>query len=201
MPRDRHRVCLQDGLKLDLNRLLRRGFVQRGRYSGPTDIRWTHSYWGEIASGTISADLSGRQGWMQIRIGTLNQHVTLSAERRHFGGVQWYFVCPVQNRLASVLWKPSGATKFCSRQTWRRQVAYQSQFSDATGRAHLGKARIKSRLIGELDPEEWDLPPKPKWMRWSTYERLERRFDRYEAILDGGCAALIEKLLSKKAIQ
>src|SRR6267142_1338299 len=25
-------------------------------------------------------------------------------------------------------------------------------------------------LVGaELDPDEWDFPPKPKWMRWATY--------------------------------
>ena len=28
-------------------------------------------------------------------------------------------------------------------------------------RAHLGKARIKARLIANLDPDEWDVPPKP----------------------------------------
>jgi hypothetical protein len=66
----------------------------------------------------------------------------------------------------------------CSRQTWGRQVAYQSQFNDATNRAHAGKARIKSRLIADLDPDERDLPPKPKWMRWKTYEGYTDRFDR-----------------------
>lgn len=30
VPRLRERVCLQDGLKLDLNRLARKGFVRRG---------------------------------------------------------------------------------------------------------------------------------------------------------------------------
>ena len=30
MPRPRHRVCLQDGLKLDLNQLARRGFIKFG---------------------------------------------------------------------------------------------------------------------------------------------------------------------------
>jgi hypothetical protein len=30
--------------------------------------------------------------------------------RWHFGGRQWYFMCPVRNRPASVLWKPSGDT-------------------------------------------------------------------------------------------
>jgi hypothetical protein len=94
--------------------------------------------------------------------------------------------------------KPPGAWRFCSRQTWGRQVAYHSQFQDATNRAHLGKSRIKNRLIGELDPDEWDLPPKPKWMRWETYNRYEAKFDRYEAVLDHGCAALAAKLTGLK---
>ena len=53
MPRSRSRVCLQDGLKLDLNSLARKGFVQRGCYSGVRGIRWTHSY---LGGSRISAD-------------------------------------------------------------------------------------------------------------------------------------------------
>jgi hypothetical protein len=94
----------------------------------------------------------------------------------------------------SVLWKPNGASQFRSRQAWGRQVAYQSQFNDATNRAHGGQAKIKSRLIADLDPNEWDLPPKPKWMRWKTYNRHVDRFERYEAELDYGCVSLAAKL-------
>jgi hypothetical protein len=192
MPRPRQRVCLQDGLKLDLNRLARQGFVRPGFNIGLRGIRWTHSYWGEIASGTISADMSCRDGgWLRIQLGSLDQNVALVPRPRHFGGSQWYFLCPVKSRLISVLWKPDGATRFCSRQTWGLQVAYRSQFNDATDRAHAGKERIKSRLIGNLDPDEWDLPPKPKWMRWSTYNRYVERYDHYEEVLDYGCAALV----------
>ena len=61
----------------------------------------------------------------------------------------------------------------------------------------MSKARIKSRLIAGLDPDEWNLPPKPKWMRWATYDRQAEQFDRYEAILDYGCAALAAKFLGK----
>jgi hypothetical protein len=82
-------------------------------------------------------------------------------------------------------------------QTWRRQVAYQSQFNDATNRAHAGKARIKARLIADLDPDEWDLPPKPKWMRCATYNRYEARYDHYEDVLDYGCVSLVAKLMAK----
>ena len=199
MGKDRVRVCLQDGLKLDLNRLAKKGFVRRDANIGHRGIKWTHSYWGDIASGLISADLTGHvEGWFRIQVGNnLDQRIRLVAKGRHFGGRQWYFICPVTNRRASVLWKPSGATRFCSRQTWGRQVAYQSQFLDPTNRAHAGKARIKGRLIADLDPDEWDFPPKPKWMRWNTYNRYETRFDQYDEELDYGCAALLAKLLTK----
>lgn len=195
MPRSRERVCLQDGLKLDLNRLARRGFIKFGSNIGSRGITWTHSYWGEIASGIITADMSGQsEGWLRIQLGSLDQWISLVPRPRHFGGRQWYFICPVKNRRASALWKPNGATRFCSRQTWGRQVAYQSQFNDVTNRAHAGKARIKSRLIADLDPDEWDFPPKPKWMRWETYKRYEARYDHYEEILDYECIALVAKL-------
>jgi hypothetical protein len=198
MGKSRQRVCLQDGLKLDLNRLARNGFVRRGANIGIRGIQWTHSYWGEIASGSISADMSGRdEGWFRIQLGSLDHWITLVPQNRHFGGRQWYFMCPIRNLPVSVLWKPSGATRFCSRQTWGRQVAYQSQFNDATNRAHGGQAKIKSRLIANLDPDEWDLPPKPKWMRWATYNKYSERYDHYEDILDYGCVALAAKFLGK----
>jgi hypothetical protein len=39
-------------------------------------------------------------------------------------------------------------------------------------------------LIADLDPDEWDLPPKPKWMRWRTYDRYVQKFDAYEEAVD-----------------
>jgi hypothetical protein len=199
MPRPRVRACLQDGLKLDLNRLSRKGFIRPGARSGPTGIRWYSTYWDkEIASGLITANMSGTQeGWLRLQLGDFDEWIILLARPRHFGGRQWYFMCPAMNRPVSVLWRPPGAQRFRSRQAWGRQVAYASQFSDPDNRAHLGKARIKARLIADLDPDDWDLPPKPKWMRWSTYNRHVERYDNYEAILDYGCAALAAKLLGK----
>ena len=49
----------------------------------------------------------------------------------------------------------------------------------------------------DLDPDEWDLPPKPKWMRWRTYDRYAQRYDAYEAMLDRGCFASLARLLHK----
>ena len=131
MPRPRQRVCLQDGLKLDLNRLIRQGTVRPGTRTGPYLFRWTNNYTGEVvASGEITSDLCSREeGWFRFEADDLDQRIILVARPRHFGGAQWYFVCPVMNRRASVLWMPPGAERFCSRQTWgRRVVAYRSQF-------------------------------------------------------------------------
>jgi hypothetical protein len=114
--------------------------------------------------------------------------------------MQWYFICPDMNRRASILWMPQGASTFTCRQRWGRRVAYASQFLDRDNRAHRGKARINARLcrIGGFDPDKWDFPPKPKGMRWRTYQRLEEQSKRYKAILDEGIEELAARLLGRK---
>ena len=199
MGRDRQRVCLQDGLRLDLNGLIRRGFITPGAKTGPVGISWTHSYWGDLGQGMIWGDLRGdAEGWFRISLGKLDQWVILLPRKRRFGGFQWYFICPVMSRRSSVLWKPPGATRFCSRQAWGRRVAYSSQFMTSTDRAWLGKVKIKSRLIADLNPDEWDLPPKPKRMRWRTYQRYVEKYDGYEELLDRGSAMAAARLTGLK---
>jgi hypothetical protein len=200
VPRPRQRACLEAGLKLDLNWLIRQRIVIPGfRFERARTISWTNSYDGEqIAIGEITFNLEETdRGWLCVRIGSLDQKVLLVARPRHFGGRQWYFVCPYMNRRVSVLWMPPGGMCFASRQRWGRQVGYASQFLDRDGRAHRGMAKINSRLcaIGGFDPDEWDLPPKPKWMRWSTYNRAQDKFERYEQLLDVGLAWRAAKLV------
>lgn len=198
MPRPCQRATLEAGLKLDLNNLARRGFIQPGARTGPIGIRWYDSYWERTkAEGLITADMSGDyEGWFNIRIGDRHHNIILVPRKRHFGGHQWYFMCPYMNRRTSVLWMPPGARVFACRQEWGRQVAYQSQFFDRDNRAHLGESKIRARLcrIGGFDPDDWDLPPKPKWMRWKTYNRMVARFDRYENHLNEGICELAAKL-------
>ncbi len=200
MPRPRQRACLQSGLRLNLNRLIRGGIVEPGAYS-EREVSWTNSYAGKIASGFITADMSRPdEGWFRIQIGQLDQRIDLVSQPRHFGGRQWYFICPSMNRRVSVLWKPPGTHEVACRQRWGRQVAYASQFLGRDDRAQRGKEKINSRLcsIGGFDPNEWDLPPKPKHMRWKTYNRVVEKFDHYEEILDLGTVDRLAKLLGRK---
>ena len=195
MPRPRQRACLQSGLKLNLNWLIRRRIVVPGlRLTQPRIVSWSNTYSGEqIATAAITSDLwNDDEGSLSINIGGGVQRICLIARPRHFGGRQWYFICPYMNRRASVLWLPPGARAFACRQEWGRQVAYASQFLDRDNRAHRGKAKINARLckLGGFDPDDWAFPPKPKWMRWRTYQRAEAKFDRYESMLDEGLVQL-----------
>lgn len=193
MSRPRRRVCLQEGLYLDLNDLARGGLIQRGMRTDPRKIRWTHPQEGEIASGFVGADMRGPlEWWLHVRIGKeYSQLIALVGQPRRFGGRQWYFVCPITKRSVSVVWKPDGAEQFCSRQAWGSQVAYLSQFGSLVDRAHLGKAKVKSQLLGNSSGDEWNLPPKPKLMRWDKYNRHVERYNSYQIVLDYlGCKAI-----------
>jgi hypothetical protein len=155
--RTRKRVCLEAGLKLDINRLLRSGVMP-------------HAMGGEKA------------GSLRVRYPDFEQEIQFVSRQRHFGGRQFYFQCPATGRLASVLWKPPGAARFACRQAWGGQVAYQSQFSEETARCHLAKEKIRQRLCG---PDWWDdMPPRPKRMRTATYTRWEARYELQEQKLD-----------------
>ena len=198
MPRYRQRVCLEAGLKFNLYKLMRQGCIVPGAWSS-FHMRWTDNYTGEeTASANFTCHMQAQhEGTLRIQMNDTEQTIFLVPKPRRFGGHQWYFICPVMNRCASVLWRPPGATRFCSRQAWGRRVAYASQFLDPDNRAHRGKAKIKARLIADLDPDEWELPPKPKWMRWRTYKRLEEKFDGYEEVLERGISQLMAKWLEK----
>jgi hypothetical protein len=207
MPRLRKRVCLEDGLKLDLNRLIRDGIVVSGAVTGPRTTFWQAAASRElVAVAVITADLTDL-ACPRIRIrmrGLEDQTIDLIAQRRHFGGLHWYFRCPVLGLRVSVLWKPPGATKFCSRQAWGKQVAYHTQFVGQARRAQIGKERTRSRLCDNPKHSfDWRVPPpKPKWMRWSTFERRLERYYRYEEVLlryrAAACAKLSAKLVAKR---
>lgn len=143
------------------------------------EVTRTATVWRRIPSGDIVAaaiieanmrpDSPAR---ITIEHGGREQCVRLRAAPRHFSGVQWYFLCPDTGRRVSVLWKPPGARYFASRQAFGRQVACGSQFQTPRDRALSAAQMIRHRLGGN----EWlsglnGFPPKPKGMRWRTFER------------------------------
>ena len=58
MPRPRQRACLESGLKLDLNKLMRQSVLKPGWRVGPYCLRWTNTYTGEeVATALISGNM------------------------------------------------------------------------------------------------------------------------------------------------
>ena len=162
MARWRQRVRLEDGIKLDINKL-----IGRGKKQPRSKMR------------------TSARGWMRVQSGSLDQTIELVSLARHYGGRQWYFTCPQTGRRASVLWKPPGAQFFASRQHWGPRVAYGCQFQSPYRRAWSGAEAILRRLVGR-NYSEWsgELPPKPKGMHWRTYEREIARIEAYEGACD-----------------
>jgi len=160
-------------------------------------IRWTYTYTGEEGtSGFLTASMENPSaGWIRIQLVNLDQTIYLQSRPRHFGGRQWYFICLGTNARVSVLWMPPGSPRFYSRHKWDGRVAYGSQFQTKFDRAVTAAQRIRTRLAGpEWAPLDGSDPPKPKWMRWRTYDRIMARADAYEAIADQRLWALVARL-------
>lgn len=186
MPLRRERARLDSGLKLDLNNLRRGGVVVPGESTIPKRISWEYTASGELMAWAIiysNTQCPEEGGSLSITLGQLKQEIRLQAVPRHFGGHQWYFVCPLTGRLSSVLWMPSFADQFASREAWGRRVAYSSQFATAHDRAIFSARHIHYQLgaKGRISMDA-PLPQKPKGMHWRTYDKLACRHNRYRNI-------------------
>lgn len=84
-------------------------------------------------------------------------------------GDQGRFLCPSCRRRVAVLYLPGmlAACRKCY------NICYSSQCEDFGSRAMRRMGQIEARLG---DPGYNDFPPKPKRMRWHTYERLWEKY-------------------------
>ena len=196
MARPRKRIELEDGFKLDLNKLRVQAISQGEptqqviccdpRYSG--DARRIGLLVWRFSSAT--------RGSMRLLLHSLDQSIDLVALPRHFGGVQWYFLCPMTGRRASVLWMPPGASCFASRQAWGREVAYASQFDNAHNFVRFrAPTTFAIGSVTRIIHRVFDFPPpsKPRWMHRYTYETLLDRLAFYER----KCDLYVEKRIAR----
>jgi hypothetical protein len=65
------------------------------------------------------------------------------------------------------------------------------------GRAQLQAIKIYRRLEGQGNWRD-GAPPKPKGMRWRTYERLAEKFDRQNARFDSNWMAGAMRFLGRR---
>lgn len=162
---------------LDINWLNRNGNLIAGRWSS---VAWSR---GEKPVGSIG--IRAEEGLLLLDYKwrgrgdeweTVTESVLLSQTPCNYGGQRPWFICPgvkngvpCQRRVARLY----GAGKFfLCRQCYH--LAYQSQRESKPDRLLRKAQNIRVRLGGTGSISEL-FPFKPKWMHWSTYERLRRK--------------------------
>jgi hypothetical protein len=83
-----------------------------------------------------------------------------------------------------------GAVTFASRQTYR--LAYRSQRETPHDRALRRAFKLRGKL--GADGGIGDCVPKPKWMRWPTYDRKLDEITAAESIVNAHLLTFVRKL-------
>ena len=201
---------IEDGLRLDLRRLLQQGlFIPDGSMRWTT-LRWTNTSTGEkVASCGLSHCAGDDEKWLRLQY----RHTPYGSEEstqvddrfrlerfpQPFGGHRWYFICPATGHRCQVLYKPCGATYFRSRTAFRVRLQYHSQKQDWRSRLLETSRRVSGKVLRAGPPEwrdkhkDWDIPPKPPRMRWTTYNRHFAKWEEAERLSD----ALLTQWMSK----
>ena len=105
------------------------------------------------------------------------QTIALTYKATNFNGKRAWFVCPhCYRHVGRLFWPVYGGWAFRCRHCWR--LRYYSQRLTPEWRARNQAEKIVQRLGGKGNAIFDPFPVKPKWMRWSTYNRW---FEKYEA--------------------
>ncbi len=175
---------VENGLTLDLNQLIRQRDILPGRHISGA-LMWSDARSGEkIASIDFEASLvSQEHAWARLRYiddGQLKDYrVQIEATTCHYGGIRWWWVCPISGQRVAKLYLPPGATTFAARKVY--QLAYQIQRDTKMDRTHARQRRLYRKLGGEYDYYEQSPPDRPKGMHQKTYERLVADYAAMEA--------------------
>jgi hypothetical protein len=195
------RPTTSDGLTLDLAKLLRDRLFRPGQAWGGSLV-WTNTTTGaRVGSITYQAHLGADRGRVRLLYTSTNHWngekrdsdywIELDTTPQPFGGHRWWFRCPRTGVRVAKLYLPPGAYTFASRQTYG--LAYQSQRQTPYDRA-LGQAFKRRRRLGDHEGGIGDYLPKPKGMRWKTYDRQMARIEADEAIIDAHLVGFLARI-------
>ena len=168
------KATVEDGLTLDINKLVREGIIRPGQWCSGTR-RWTWVATGEeVGSIGYEANLTDPcHTWFRLHYRADGEpqdyQITLDTTRPNYGGRRWWFLCPARGDRVAKLYLPPGGRIFACRMAYG--LAYRSQRERAHDRALNRTQNIRTRLGGSpslLEP----FPDKPKGMWWRTYWRL-----------------------------
>ena len=193
------RATVESGLKLNLAKLMKDGLVRPG-VSCAGSLTWTNTATGEkVCSIGFETQMGDESGRARLHYTTTRRNgekvdsdywIGLETTPQPFGGRRWWFVCPRTGDHVAKLYLPAGATRFASGKAY--QLSYRSQRESPHDRALSQAFRLRSRLGAEGGIG--DYVPKPKGMRWVTYERQMARIAAAEAVCNARLLFFVPKL-------
>lgn len=162
------RPIVEHSTVLDVDRLVRHGLIAPGLYRSGSLV-WRNIDTGE-ETGSVGfvSDTQDDRGRFDLsyRLGSERRLVEcparLATSRPHFGGVRWWFICPLSGRWVRKLYLHLGCDYFASRQALG--LTYAVCREDVGARAR----RRADKLWRQLGPEGG----RPKGMHWRTYHRI-----------------------------
>ena len=202
--RSGRRPTVESARTLDLNQLVREGIIKAMTRTWNGTLTWRNIATGEVTSkigytshveqqsGHLRLNYTITREWSCEKI-PVEFVVQLWSTECRFGGRRWWFECPLTGRRVTKLYLPNGATRFASRQAY--QLPYASQRETPRDRAlsRAWKARSRVNGIGGIG----DPCLKPKWMRRKTFDRLMKRVEAAENVVDHHTAVIAENLFRK----
>ena len=168
-------------------------------------IIWTLVGSGErVGSIDYEARMAGDRGHVRLRYTSTHAYngekrytdytISLETTPQTFGGRRWWFVWPRTAERVSKLHLPNGTYTFASRRAYR--LGYPSQRESPRDRSITRAFKLRDRLSGEGGIG--DYIPKPKWMRWRTYEREIARIGAAEGINNAYLLEFVQRLQRKR---
>ena len=196
---------VESALVLSIDKLRRDALIVPGVYRR-VSLTWSWSGSGErIADIVAVVDTREEGGSLRLQFRSrdtmtnerteTDQPIELVTIPQPFGGRRWFAVCPFTGARCSKLIMPNGATRFAARKAWRR-IAYRCQREAPYDRGLRQAFKIRRRL-GDDRGAIGDPIPKPKWMRWRTFDRQIAKLNRVEARVEGYLAGLVARLNSR----
>lgn len=156
---------------LNINRLIETGVIKRGSSQSGTWL-WTDSETGEqkASVGYQSNTCDLNESYLRVHYiltdsgKAMDYNIPLITTKAHFGGVRFWFKCPLTGRKVTKLFLPYGATVFACRQAYG--LKYVSQSQGYFDRVINKKWKIVRKAGG------YDYPVKPKGMHDRTFEKI-----------------------------
>jgi hypothetical protein len=130
---------------------------------------------------------------------TVEQCVPIRWTPCRFGGQRPWFICAVHangtycGRNVAKLY--GGGRLFACRHCYR--LGYAVQRIDSPGQAHHNLERLHRKLDARYEQPDMPTPPKPKWMRWNTYNRIAHQIEVGQERLDDVFLAGAQRLLAR----